>query len=119
MKHLVYCHKCGTKNPDDAEVCKKCGARLYVTGRGAERRTCFGPEREHEEECFGLPHGGVIVAVIIGTIIIIAGLTSLLNNLFKWNVDVWNSVWPVLIMIIGILIIAGAIYGLSQRRKVS
>ncbi|MEM4201592.1 MAG: DUF5668 domain-containing protein [Candidatus Hadarchaeum sp.] len=52
-------------------------------------------------------------------IIIIAGVTSLLNNLFKWNIDVWNSVWPALIIIVGILIIAGAIYGLSQRKRES
>lgn len=79
--------------------------------------TCFGPKREHEDECFGLPHGGIIVAVIIGVIIIIAGLTSLLNNIFKWDIDVWSSVWPTLIIIVGILIIAGAVYGLSQRKR--
>ena len=24
----MYCHKCGTKAPEDAEFCKKCGTRL-------------------------------------------------------------------------------------------
>lgn len=117
---LVYCHKCGTKNPDDAKVCKKCGAKLYPFDKIYERevKTCFGPEKNREdEECFGLPHGGAIVAVIIGVIIIIAGLSSLLGNLFHWNVDVWNSVWPLLIILVGILIIAGAVYGLSRKNK--
>ncbi|MEM3658391.1 MAG: DUF5668 domain-containing protein [Candidatus Hadarchaeum sp.] len=62
---------------------------------------------------------GIIAAVIVGLIIIIAGVTSLLNNLFKWNIDVWNSVWPALVIIVGILIIAGAVYGLSQRKRES
>ncbi|MEM2890635.1 MAG: DUF5668 domain-containing protein [Candidatus Hadarchaeum sp.] len=57
--------------------------------------------------------------MIVGLIIIIAGVTSLLNNLFKWNIDVWNSVWPALVIIVGILIIAGAVYGLSQRKRES
>jgi len=25
---MVYCAKCGTKNEEDAEFCKKCGASL-------------------------------------------------------------------------------------------
>ena len=25
---MVYCHKCGTKNEDDAEFCSKCGSLL-------------------------------------------------------------------------------------------
>jgi len=27
-KTMAYCVKCGTKNEDDAEFCKKCGAPL-------------------------------------------------------------------------------------------
>jgi len=27
---MVYCVKCGAKNPDDAKVCSQCGASLYM-----------------------------------------------------------------------------------------
>ncbi len=116
---LVYCQKCGTKNSDDAKICKKCGAKLYPFDKAVEHevRGCFGPERKREQdECFGLPHGGAIAAVIIGAIIVIVGVSSLLSNVFHWTVDIWNSVWPLLIIVIGILIVAGAVYGLSRRK---
>ncbi len=117
---MVYCHKCGTKNSDDAKACKKCGASLYPLDKAMEKqaKTCFGPEKKKEEdECFGLPHGGVIAGVIIGAIIIIAGVSSLLSNVLHWNVEIWNSVWPMLIIVVGALIIAGAVYGLSRKNK--
>jgi len=60
------------------------------------------------DECFGLPRGGAIFGLFIGLIIIIVGL----QQLFGWQIDVG----PFAIIIFGILIIAGAIYGLSRRR---
>ena len=117
---LVYCQKCGTKNRENAKVCKECEAKLYPMDKTIETqaRTCFGPREERrrpEDECFGLPHGGVIVGVIIGAIIIIVGVSTLLSNVFGWNVEVWNTFWPLLIIVIGILILAGAIYGVTRR----
>ena len=32
---MVYCAKCGTKNEEDAEFCKKCGASLTGAINGA------------------------------------------------------------------------------------
>ena len=34
---MVYCWKCGTKNDDDAEFCKKCGSNLKDTRRAFEK----------------------------------------------------------------------------------
>ena len=34
---MVYCWKCGTKNDDDAEFCKKCGSNLNDTRRAFEK----------------------------------------------------------------------------------
>ena len=117
---MVYCQKCGAKNPDDAKVCKECEARLYPLDKAVETqvRTCFGPREgreRQEDECFGLPHGGVIFGVIVGAIIIIVGLSSLLSNVFKLNIEVWNAFWPLLVIVVGLLILAGAIYGLRRR----
>ncbi len=117
---MVYCTKCGTKNPDDAEVCSQCGAALYPGApptRRSERRKeggeCFG--RREEEECFGIPRGGTVVGLAIGAIIVIWGAITLLQ---QPGIDVIPrdmSPWPFAVIILGILIVIGALYGLSRR----
>jgi len=103
---MVYCIKCGTKNEEDAAVCAKCGASL--ASLPAWRRERRRREKE-EQECFGLPHGGVIVGLIIGIVIILAGLSSLAG------IDFGRYVWPLVIIVFGILIVVGALYGYSRR----
>jgi len=107
---MVTCPKCGTKNPDEASFCVSCGAALNIMeGERKRGSTCFGqPDRRMEDECFGLPHGGSIVGIIIGIIIIIFGL----GNLFGWKIDLG----PLVMIIIGVLIVAGALYGFTRRR---
>ena len=111
---MVYCSKCGTQNPDDAKICSNCGAPLYTVG---ERYP--GSEREHyrkvEGECFGLPNGGIIAGIIFGIIVVIAGLGLFLQQ-SGYIGDFWNIFWPLIIVIFGILILLGAIYGQSRRR---
>ena len=34
---MAYCIKCGTKNEDDSEFCKKCGASLTGIQKGHEK----------------------------------------------------------------------------------
>lgn len=120
---MVYCAKCGAKNPDDAKTCTQCGASLYAVGETERRRVgdeCGGsrrsgePYRRMENECFGIPRGGTVVAVAIGVIILLAGVIYLTQqaNLIPSGV----SVWPFAIIIFGILLIIGALYGLSRRR---
>ena len=112
---MVYCTKCGSKNEDDAEVCVSCGASLHAPRRVVKRRgnddECFGSrgEKRFEEECFGLPYGGAIVGIIFGIIILVFG--------FAWltGIDIWENIGPVMVIIVGILIIAGVIYGATRR----
>ena len=122
---LVYCTKCGAKNRSNAKVCKECGESLIspsvgkeierraeTAGKEIERRakTCFGSEKRrgrYEDECFGLPRGGTIVGIIIGLIIILVGIS--------WILDISIKIWPIAVVILGILILAGALYGLSRR----
>ena len=40
---MVYCQKCGTKNDDDAEFCKKCAASLKGTAKDLKK--------EHDDKC--------------------------------------------------------------------
>jgi uncharacterized membrane protein YvbJ len=117
---MVYCTKCGTKNEEDVKYCTKCGANLGVSReKKLERRAEeFGRRAEEwgeqfgkraEEECFGLPHGGAIVGLIIGIIVILVGLSQLPG------IDFGEYIWPLIIIVFGILLVAGAIYGYSRR----
>jgi len=63
-----------------------------------------------ENECFGLPNGGMIVGIVIGIIIIIAGISLFLQTTYGISIDFW----PLILIIFGILILAGGLY--RQRR---
>lgn len=116
---MVYCVKCGTKNKDDAEVCVKCGAPLRTPKRATTRRedTCFGPRKEKrfEEECFGLPYGGAIFGVVFGAIILVFGVAWIISTAIGIEIDVWRFIGPALVILIGILIIAGVAYRFTRR----
>lgn len=100
---MVYCTKCGTKNEDEAEARIKCGASIGTRPAWRHER------RRAEEECFGLPHGGAIVGLIIGVMIIIAGISWLAE------INLERHFWPFIVIIFGILIVAGALYGYSRK----
>ncbi len=108
---MVYCSKCGTQNPDTNNNCVNCGAPLYTVGQRYP-----GSDREHyrrvENECFGLPNGGMIVGLVIGVIIILLGLSLFLQVTYGISI----TFWPFIIIIVGVLIIAGA---LNRRRRYS
>jgi len=116
---MVYCVKCGTKNEDEAQVCVKCGVSLHTSKRVITRRDddCFGPHKERhvEEECFGLPHGGAIFAIIFGIIILILGAAWILSSILDIAIDVGAFLGPFMMIAIGILIIAGVAYRFSRR----
>ena len=122
---MVYCVKCGAKNPDDAKVCSQCGAPLYSVGEGEKPRRmkkedeCFGtrrgeePFRRVEDECFGIPRGGAIVGIVFGLIIILVGISLFLQAIYPTMPPIpW---WSFIIILFGILMIAGALYGLRRR----
>lgn len=99
---------------DDATVCTKCGASLQITAPKREyhsRGECFGPSerREMETGCFGLPYGGAIVGMIFGLIIIFIGLAILSG------INIWTYLGPLILVIVGILIVVGALYGMRRR----
>jgi len=100
---MVYCTKCGTKNEDSAVTCVNCKVALssYQTIRRERRRK--------ENECFGLPNGGSIAGLVIGLIIILWGVTSILD------VSLGDYLWALIIVIFGTLMVTGALY--SMRRK--
>jgi len=97
---LVYCKECGTNNDDTAVTCSNCGKSLSSQIRSTRRAG--------RNECFGLPQGGTIVGIIIGIIIILAGIQSLMG----WNLDFG----PYMIILVGILIAAGAYYQMNKSK---
>ncbi|HKZ93532.1 MAG TPA: zinc ribbon domain-containing protein [Candidatus Bathyarchaeia archaeon] len=106
---MVYCSKCGTKNEDAAAYCVKCGMSLQ-TGTTESRRY----ERKRAEgECFGLPHGGAIAGIAIGSLILLWGIFTLAEQQ-RW-ISQAPELWWLVIIIIGILIIAGGIYRSTRR----
>ncbi len=109
---MVYCSRCGTQNPDTNTVCSNCGAPLYTVGQRYP-----GSDREHyrrmENECFGLPNGGMIVGIVIGVIIILAGLGLFLQTTYGISIDFW----PFIIIIFGVLIVLGALYRRSRHSE--
>ena len=107
---MVYCPKCGTLNDDTAEFCVKCGASLR-TGTYESRRY---ERRRAENECFGLPHGGAIVGLVIGIIVLLWGAFALAEqaNLIKYSPDLWIIV----VIAIGVLLIAGGLYRMNRSR---
>ncbi len=110
---MVYCTKCGTKNEEDAAVCVKCGASLFA--RPAWPRERRRREKE-EQECFGLPHGGIVVGAIIGIIIILVGLSQVPGLVSPDVREITDQLfWPALIIVFGVLILAGALYRYSRR----
>ncbi len=110
---MVYCSKCGTQNPDTNINCTNCGAPLYTVGQRYP-----GSDREHyrrmENECFGLPHGGMIVGIVFGVIIVLVGL-GLFLQASGVTVDFWQFIWPFVIIIFGLLIVLGALFGRRRR----
>lgn len=79
-------------------------------------KECFGarrgvePRELVEEECFGIPRGGAVAGLAIGIIIILAGLSFLFQEIYGISIP-W---WPFVVILFGILIIIGALYGLRR-----
>jgi tetrahydromethanopterin S-methyltransferase subunit E len=101
---MVYCTKCGTKNEEDVVICVNCKEPLM--GSQTVRR-----ERQRKEnECFGLPHGGSIAGLVIGLIIILWGVTTVLD------INFGNYLWAIIVVIFGTLMVLGALYSMSRKR---
>jgi uncharacterized membrane protein YvbJ len=106
---LVYCTKCGAKNEEDAIVCVKCGASLETAPPPSRRYE----RKRKEEECFGIPHGGAIVGLAFGIIILIWGLIGLLQQIVPDFPIIDAGAFAAIV--IGTLIIVGAYLGLRRR----
>ena len=99
---MVYCVKCGAKNPDDAAICAQCGKPIM----GVERRRTW----REQEMCFGMPsHWG---GVLVGIFIIIIGLALLYRQFVPGIADIF---WPLVVIFLGIAVLVGGLYRYSRR----
>jgi hypothetical protein len=117
---MPYCQNCGTKNDEGVQSCVNCQQPLYDRRRRRARRDgcegCYGDEGP-EQECFGLPHGGIIVGILFGSLLLIAGVILILQRVLGIAINVDGElVGPVVMIAIAILIIAGAIYQIRRRK---
>ena len=96
---MAYCAKCGTKNEDDAEFCKKCGATL--TG------TIKGKEKDDDCVCSGNKQNP-LVPVFWGIVVILIGIwivfTFILQDFLPPGLQGF-SFWGLVILIVAIAVI--------------
>ena len=73
---------------------------MYATGESKH-------QKRMEHECFGLPRGGAIFGLFFGIIIILWGISEL------YGIKI--ELWPAIVIIFGVLVLAGAVYGIIRR----
>ncbi len=105
MVYLVYCTKCGAENEEDAVNCASCGESLREEPRYRRVRR----RRRDDDLCFG-SGGGSKIGIFIGLMIILAGVSELLQGTFWWAT--WDNLWPIPVILLGLFIIYNA---LSKR----
>ncbi len=123
---MSYCPKCGNKITDEMTFCPKCGAPLrtqqpppppsearpaptYRRNEKAEKQEKGEKQEKHEKGEFGF-----IGPLIGGLVLIFIGITSYLSIVGLINPAVW---WAFFFVIIGVLIIIGALIGLSRAGR--
>ena len=82
----MICPKCGSENLDDARFGSDCGTAL--DGAGDVRRPVS--RDRGDQMCFG-PSGGELPGLVIGTIIIIVGVTSVFGRNFGEMMGMWGE----------------------------
>ncbi len=125
---MVYCPKCGSEVSEEMSFCPKCGAALKVEKPPAEarpmepRRDEKGEkgekaEKSEKQEKHEKGEYAFIGPLVGGLILFFIGLTFYLR-LVAPEEGMNRMIWAFFFVIIGIIIIVGAVYGaiLAGRR---
>jgi uncharacterized membrane protein YvbJ len=118
---MSYCPKCGSKIEEEMVFCPKCGAPLKVQQTTAGGRTAYRKEEKAEKgeknektEKREKHEYGFLGPLIGGLVLIFIGAASYLE--IATTIDS-KVIWAIFFVIIGVLIIAGAIYGYTRAAK--
>jgi uncharacterized membrane protein YvbJ len=118
---MSYCPKCGSKIEEEMSFCPKCGAPLKVQQTSAETRTAYRKEEKSEKSEKGEKgektekrekhEGGFLGPLIGGLVLIFIGVAVFVERTYNVNI------WAFFFVLIGVLIIVGAIYGYTMAAK--
>jgi len=114
---MPYCPKCGTEVREEMAFCPKCGAPLKGPPAGYRPEKAEKSEKEEKREKtekYEKREFGVIGPLIGGLILIFLGLMFYLQLI---GYRVWEIAWALFLVIIGIIIIIGAIYAARSHPK--
>jgi uncharacterized membrane protein YvbJ len=112
---MSYCPKCGNKVDETMVFCPHCGTSLKATPLGQPIPTPAQPYRRRDEKA-EKNEKGFIGYLIGGLILITLGLFSVLQLSGYFTMNSGQS-WAVMLLIIGVIIIIGAIYVAMSARK--
>jgi len=114
---MPYCPKCGNQVDDTMTFCPRCGASLKVDSGARATTPPYSPQyRQKGEKAEKQEKGsyGFVGWLIGGLVLITIGIFSILS--INFNFDVRQG-WAFFLLIIGIIVIVGAIYIATQARK--
>jgi cation transport ATPase len=135
MDFMSYCPKCGNKIDETMVFCPHCGAALKGTPTGQPapsqpypRRNEKSEKNEKQEKQGNRDHPekgekqekgeqGFIGYLIGGLILITFGLFSVLQLSGYFSTADSGQSWAIMLLIIGVIIIIGAIYIAMTARK--
>jgi hypothetical protein len=108
-ERMVYCTKCGTNNVENAEVCVNCGTPLF---RGSGEGRAYVRHGRYERGYGARRRSGRIVGIVIGLIVIFAGFSLLVTELYGIEVP-WL---PITFILFGAFILVRW-FQLRNRRR--
>jgi cation transport ATPase len=127
---MSECKKCGYKVKEDMSFCPRCGAPLKAEVQPAEQRvtvqTRYRGEKEEkaekrEKEEKGEKHEkgehAFIGPLVGGLVLIIIGLVSFLEVTGVIGRFTREVLWASFVVIVGVLLIFGALYALIITRR--
>jgi ribosomal protein L40E len=104
-RKMVYCTKCGTQNPDDANVCSHCGAPIQRVAAGSDDWGPYWRHRDYRDrEQYYVRRSGGFGALFVGAIVVIFGLTLFFSQYYNVPVN-WNAAWAVILILVGLWLI--------------
>jgi hypothetical protein len=110
---MPYCQKCGSEVSEDMAFCSRCGATLKVEKPPVEVRRAEkaekGEKQEKEKREFGVigPLAGGLILIFAGFLFYLA-VTGYLE---------WQVIGPLLLIIVGIIILVGIVYGVMTAAR--